>query len=135
MTEGKSKVQFIQTPKGEDLAILPRASFERLRELAEDRLDAEDARAALARMRAGEEELVPQNVVDRLLSGESPIRVWREHRGLTQVRLASAAGIKKAYLSQIESRQRKGTVATLRTLARALRVDLDDLIDPRQSEI
>lgn len=135
MTEGKAKVQFIQTPKGEDLAVLPRASFERLRELAEDRLDAEDARAALARLRAGQEELVPQDVVDRLLSGESPIRVWREHRGLTQVRLAAAAGIKKAYLSQIESRQRKGTVATLRALAGALGVDLDDLTGPQRSEV
>ncbi len=127
MSESKFGVQFIQTSKGEELAILPRTSFERLRELAEDRLDAMDARAALARYRVGEEELIPQELVDRLLAGESVTKVWREHRGLTQAKLAAAAGIKKSYLSQIEGGQRKGTVATLRALARALNVDLDDL--------
>jgi DNA-binding XRE family transcriptional regulator len=130
MNSGKLKVQFIQTPRGEDLAVLPRAQFEKLRELAEDRADAEDARAALARLLAGQEELVPQDVVDRLIAGEQPVKVWREFRGLTQTKLAALAGIGKAYLSQIEGGQRAGTLATRRELARALKVDLDDLVEP-----
>ena len=92
-------------------------------------MDADNARAALARLRSGVEELIPQEILDRLVAGEKPIKVWREFRGLTQARLAELAGIKKAYLSQIESGQRKGTVATLRALARALKLDLDDLLE------
>ena len=127
MSEGKLKVQFIQTPNGEDLAILPRAQFERLRERAEDRADAEDARVALERLRDGEE-LIPQEIVDRLMGGEQPVKVWREFRGLTQTKLAAMAGIGKGYLSQIESGQRAGPLTTRRALAKALRVDLDDLV-------
>ncbi|WP_163836105.1 hypothetical protein [Spartinivicinus ruber] len=32
----------------------------------------------------GETELVPDAVVTRLLDGENPVKVWREHRGLKQ---------------------------------------------------
>lgn len=92
-----------------------------LEELIEDHL----ATAAYARTR--DQESLPQLVVDRLLIGESPVRVWREYRGLTLADLAAKAGIGKGYLSQIEKRQRNGTVSTLRKLADALRVDLDDL--------
>ncbi|NYZ68864.1 hypothetical protein H0A36_22860 [Endozoicomonas sp. SM1973] len=35
-------------------------------------------------IRNGETELVPDAVVTRLLDGESPVKVWREHHGLTQ---------------------------------------------------
>jgi DNA-binding Xre family transcriptional regulator len=92
-----------------------------LDELIEDRL----AAAAYARTR--DQESVPQPMIDRLLAGESPVRVWREHRGLTLADLAAKAGIGKGYLSQIEKRQRNGTVATLRKLAEALGVELGDL--------
>jgi ribosome-binding protein aMBF1 (putative translation factor) len=92
-----------------------------LDELIEDRL----AAAAYARTR--DQESLPQTTVDRLLAGENPVRVWREHRGLTLADLAAKAGIGKGYLSQIEQRQRNGTVATLQKLAAALGVELDDL--------
>ena len=32
----------------------------------------------------GEEELIPSEIVDALLQGENPVKVWREHRGLSQ---------------------------------------------------
>jgi DNA-binding XRE family transcriptional regulator len=87
----------------------------------------EDALAASAYARTRDQESLPQSLVDRLLAGESPVRVWREHRGLTLADLAAKAGIGKGYLSQIEKRQRHGTVATLQKLAVALGVELDDL--------
>ncbi|MBI4967671.1 MAG: helix-turn-helix transcriptional regulator [Rhodospirillales bacterium] len=40
-------------------------------------------------------------------------------------RLAEAAAITPAYLSQIETGERLGTVATLKILDKALSVDLD----------
>jgi len=42
-------------------------------------------------------------VVDRLIAGEAPLRVLREHRGLTQGRLAEACGVSKAHVAQLES--------------------------------
>ena len=71
----------------------------------------------------------PNTMVDRLLGSESHVRVWRQHRRLTLADLAAKARIGKGYLSQIENRQQNATVATLRKLAEALGVKLDDLSD------
>lgn len=88
---------------------------------------AEDAADRAAFERTKDQERVPAELVDRLLAGENPVRVWRQHRGLTLEALAGAAGIGKAYLSQIETGGRTGPIATMRRLATALQVDLDDL--------
>ena len=79
------------------------------------------------RLARGEEETIPAPVVDRLLAGEPPVRVWREHRGLTQAQLAEAAGVTQSMVAMIERGDRRGTVDTLTVIARALKVDLDDL--------
>ncbi len=78
--------------------------------------------------RADGGELFPAEVVDRLLSGESPIRVYRTYRGMTQKRLAEAAGIDPVYLSQIETGKRTGSLRTLAAIARILDVDPGDLL-------
>jgi DNA-binding XRE family transcriptional regulator len=77
--------------------------------------------------RTADEERVPMELVDRLLAGENPIRVWREHRRLTLAELGAKAGFSKGYLSDIERGNRAGPVDTLRAIARSLRVDLDDI--------
>lgn len=87
----------------------------------------EDAAAKAAYERTRDEETVPFALVDRLLANENPVKVWREHRGLTLTALASKAGIGKGYLSQIERGTRQGPIATMQKLAGALDVDLDDL--------
>ncbi|XYD11570.1 helix-turn-helix transcriptional regulator [Methylobacterium sp. NMS12] len=120
--------QTITTPTGERLVVLPEAEYAALVEAAEDGAD----RAAVVEFRrlyaAGEEELVPAAVVDRLLSGENRVRVWREHRRMKAGALAEAASIGQAYLSQIETGKREGTVETYRKIAEALRISLDDLL-------
>lgn len=88
----------------------------------------EEAEATAAYHRARDQERVPIELVDRLLTGEKPVKVWREYRGLSQRALAAQAGLNFAYLSQIETGARKGTVKTMKKLAQALGVDLDDLI-------
>ncbi len=79
----------------------------------------------LAKAEGGE--LFPIEVVDRLLAGEHPVKVYRNHRGMTQGELAATVGIHKMYLSQIETGRRVGSTKTLAALARALNVSLDDL--------
>ena len=73
-------------------------------------------------------ESFPSEVVDRLLAGQNPVRVYRSHRGMTQSQLAAAAGINTVYLSQIETGKRTGSAKTLATLANALNVTVDDLL-------
>ena len=60
---------------------------------------------------------------------DSPLTVWREFRGLLDGAAAGlGGGIMAAYLSRIETGKRDGTVGTMRKLAEALRLSIDDLI-------
>lgn len=77
---------------------------------------------------AADEESVPADIVDRLLAGESPIKVWRDHRGMTQKDLAEAIGTSPVYLSQIERGRRSGSTKLLARIARSLDVELGDLV-------
>ncbi len=47
----------------------------------------------------------------RLLDGESPVRIWRDKRGMTRQALAAAAAIPTGYLREIENRGKPGSVA------------------------
>lgn len=120
--------QIIVTPAGERLVVLPEADYEALVEAAEDAEDVAAFARFEARLAAGEEELLPAAMVERMIAGESPVRVWREHRGLSASALAAKASIAQPYLSQIETGKRDGTVETYRKIAAALSVSVDDLI-------
>lgn len=108
-------------------AVLPYAEYKALRDLAED---ADDAAALLRfakRYAKGDVETVPIAVVDRLLAGESPLRVWREHRGMTAAMLAAAVDITPAHVSKLESGKGEPSVSLLRKLATVLAVQLEEL--------
>jgi DNA-binding XRE family transcriptional regulator len=98
----------------------------------EDHPEAEEEaadRAAYLEAKARDEEALPHAVVKRLVAGEHPVKVFREHRGLTQAELAERAGSRAAYISQIETGKREGSRAMLRKLAKALDVELADLLE------
>lgn len=95
----------------------------------EDAIDLDVARAAQARIDAGER-LIPGEVVHRIFAGENPIRVWREYRGLTQKELGEKAAVGQSYLSQIERGLREGKLSTMRQLAVAFDTTIDDLVPP-----
>ena len=78
--------------------------------------------------KAAGEESFPIEVADRLLAGENAVKVYRNHRGMTQKQLADAAGINAVYLSQIERGKRTGSTRTLAAIADILRIDMDSLI-------
>ena len=77
---------------------------------------------------AENEEAFPREVVDQLLAGQNPVKVYRNYRGLTQQQLAESVGINPVYLSQIECGERTGAAKTLAAIGHALHVDLDDLV-------
>ena len=93
----------------------------------EDTEEAEDTAAYDAAKERAEESL-PLAIVDRLIDGANPIKVFREYRGLTQRKLAAEIATTPAYLSQIETGRRQGSLKLLHRLAAALEVDLDDLV-------
>lgn len=111
-----------------EMVTIPREEYERLVTLAEDVEDAAAVARFRARLAAGEEELVPAAVVDRLLAGESPVRVWREHRGMTQSGLGRASGVNRVVIADIEAGRKGGSVRSLKALAEALGVGMDDLV-------
>lgn len=120
-------VRFQTTPNGE-VAILPRAEYERLKELADEAM--EDAGTARLVARAKKDVatgtlLLPKEVVDRLADGENPIRVMREFRQYTQAELVVAVGITQGYLSDLETGKRKGPLALHQKIATALGVPLE----------
>jgi DNA-binding XRE family transcriptional regulator len=122
------ELELVGAPQDEpppDLVMLAREDYERLVD------DAEGKTAAEVHARTAGEERVPIEVARRLVAGENPIRVWREHRGMTLDQVSARAGIGKGYLSEIENGKRTGPVQTLQAIARALDVGLDE-IAPRQ---
>jgi DNA-binding Xre family transcriptional regulator len=104
------------------------AELERRLEEAEEENDDLELRLAKVEDALFGGEHIPAAIVDRLAEGEAPVRVWREHRGLSLRGLAEKAGISAAMLSEIENGKKEGSVRTLAGLARALGVDLDDLV-------
>jgi DNA-binding XRE family transcriptional regulator len=119
--------QVITTEKGERLVIMPEVDYLKLRQSVEDLADVEAVRTFERKLAAGEEELIPAEFVNRMIDGENKIRVWREYRGLTARDLAAKAEISGGYLSQIEAGTRDGSFETIKKIAAALGISVDDL--------
>ena len=115
-----------------DTVTLTRAKYEALLarlEDAEDKaaLDAAERRETTLGKEAGRADCLSAEFVQRLLSGEHPVRVWRSHRGLTREALASAAAVSPSYLTEIETGRKPGSFDALAKLAKALSISLDDI--------
>lgn len=119
-----SAIQFIEKAGRREWAVIPYTLFQKLLEDAEAAQELAEYREAKAQ---DDGFRIPHEIVVRELAGESPVKLWREQRGLTQEALATAAGISKPYLSQIETAKRRGSVTVLSQLARALEVPLEVL--------
>lgn len=93
----------------------------------QDLVDGMEADVIAARIAAGEETW-PHELIAELINTDSRIRTYRNYRGLTASELAASAGISQPYLSEIEAGKKTGSVDVLARIAKALRVDLDDLV-------
>jgi len=123
----KEDIQIIKRDGKPEWAVLPYEDYLQLIEQAELLEDIRDFDAISAAIERGDEELIPAEVVNAILDGENPIKVWREFRGLTQQQLANAIQISKPYLSQIETGKRTGTTDVLSAIAKALDVSLEQV--------
>lgn len=106
-------------------AVLPIAEWRRLMERLADLEDSRDLEMIAADPNS---RMIPGEVMRRLLDDEHPLKVWREHRGLSRTELAAKVGLTPGHIGHIESGRRHGTPEGLRRLATALDVKVDDLV-------
>ncbi|MFV0645437.1 MAG: helix-turn-helix transcriptional regulator [Sphingomonadaceae bacterium] len=111
-----------------EMVTITRAEYDRLLSVADDFADMQAIERARAALASGEEELIPAEYANRIIDGESPVRVFRDLRGLTQVALADASGVNRVQIADIEAGRGRGSVETLRKLADALGLTIDDLV-------
>ena len=72
---------------------------------------------------------LPSEILDRVAAGTAhPVKIIRKYRGLTQIELASAAGLSRPYLTEIETRKKTGSITAMKSLADALGVDIGILV-------
>ena len=107
-----------------ELVTIPREDYDRLVAAAEDLADLR----AVEAFRAAGQDGVPAEFVKRMLNGESLLKLWREHRGISQSELARLSGVNRVQIGDIEDRGKSGSVSTLKKLAQALAIRIDDLL-------
>ena len=100
---------------------------ERIEEL-EDQIDILKARAIQEAVKRRDIEIFPAEVVHQLIDGISPVKVYRKHRKLTSQELANKVGVTQAFISQLETGKKKGSLETLKKIADTLDLTVDDLI-------
>jgi mRNA interferase RelE/StbE len=111
-----------------EMVTITREEYQKLRDAAEELSDLRSYDRARADLASGDDELVPAEYVNRVLAGESALRVFRDLRGLTQLRLAGASGVNRVQIADIEAGRKTGSVETLKKLAHALGIAIDDLV-------
>lgn len=126
--------QIIEREGRPEYAVVPYDEYRELLHKAEELDDVIAFDRATRELEEGRDELIPGEVVDRLLAGEPPLKVWREHRRLSQSALADRAGVSQSYVAMMESGDRTGRVEALRKIAGVLGVGLDDLLDDARGE-
>ena len=73
---------------------------------------------------------IPHEVVKaNVIHGASMIRAWREYLGLTQQELARRAGMTQPALARLEKSDSKPRISTLKKIASAMDITLEQLTD------
>ena len=119
-----TEVQVIRKDGKPAFYVIPANLWNKVRGVIED---ADDSAAFDRAIASDDGDRIPAEVAFAIADGASPVRAWREHRGLSQEALAEAAGLSKPFVSQIEGGKRSGTAATLKKIAAALGAPLDTL--------
>lgn len=66
---------------------------------------------------------LPEDILDAIAARqESPVKILRKYRGLTQEELAEAAELSRPYLTEIETGKKNGSVRVLTRIAEVLDV-------------
>ncbi len=115
------------TRKGKEFAVIPVEDLRKLMDDAEMLIDVKAYDAAKARLEDGEDELIPLEITERRLRGETALHIWREYRKFTQERLAKKSKVSRALIAAIETKRKSGSVSTWKKLGTALDVSWEQL--------
>lgn len=122
-------VQIITNHNIPAFAVVPFDEWQHLQARLEDLEDIAEARILSGKIVSGEDETFPDSFVERLLSGDHPLKVWREYRGLTIAALAAICNVSAPAVSQIETGRRKPSSTLLKHLAAALKCDMEEILN------
>ena len=106
-----------------NMITIPQHEYDRL--VADSEMLADLAAYDAAKAEAGDG--MPLEVFQRIINGENPVKVIREWRGLTQAELARRSDLHRVQLHDIETGKSRGSVDTLKAIADALGVALDEV--------
>ena len=121
-------VSYLTTPGGEELALIPRADFEALKDAVE-RLESLEHTQALTEYREGRlPGLTPEEAL-AFAEAPSPLAFWRKRADLTQGALAEKVGVAQNYLSDVETGKRAGPVSLWLKLSTVLMVPIEALVE------
>jgi len=110
--------------RGEKMVVLTEAEYHALIEDAGDIALADQVRAESAGA-----PVMPADLLAASLDGSMhPVTAWRKAAGLTRAALAQKAGIRTSTVSDIENGRIDPRLSTVKTLADALGLDVDDLV-------
>jgi mRNA interferase RelE/StbE len=115
------------TRKGREFAVIPVEELQKLMDDAEMLADVKAYDAAKARLEDGADELIPLEITERRLRGETALRIWRDYRKLTQEQLARRSKVSRALIAAIETNRKAGSVSTWKKLGVALNVSWEQL--------
>lgn len=109
-------------------AVLPIDEFNRLIEPLKDAEDTATLERLAADVASGDEKTYPHEIIQAIVGGAHPVKVFREYRNMTPAQLAAACDVPPAHIYQIESGKQSMSVDVLRKMAQSLDVDADMLI-------
>lgn len=126
-------IQFIKTPSGDEMVVLPKAEYDELIRIAEEAAEAAEDAADVAAYDAAMADplglqVIPVEVSEHVTKGTGLLKAYRLWRKLGQVELAKASGTSQGFISDIENRRRKITPEVAGKLAKALDIPVHWLI-------
>jgi DNA-binding XRE family transcriptional regulator len=116
--------QIISEGKLPVFVVLPYKEYESLLNLLEDFTDIQ----IMNTVSKDKSERFPIDLIEQIAAGANAIKTFREYRNLSQTALAKKVKITRQYISQLESGEKSGSPKILKMIAKALMVDVDDLI-------
>lgn len=119
----------IITLNGQKLAVLPLDLWESILEKLEDFEDIMDAKRIEAETAKEGNDYFPYELIKSIRrDGKNRIRAYREHRKLSIEELAKKSGVSVHMIRKLEADESKGSVDTIKAIAKALNVEMSWLV-------
>jgi|FLOH01.1.fsa_nt_gi DNA-binding Xre family transcriptional regulator len=112
-----------------EYAVVPMDEYMLMNSLKEDYDDVLRIAKAKQEIAQGQDELIPLEIMERLMSDESKLKVWREYRKLTPKDLSEKSGVSVSVISKIENNKQSIDLIKMRKFVAVLNLDYDDLLN------